>query len=276
MALILIAGLFLLRNIIGLLYAKATTEITETMDTNINKELQKGHDLMSYSIILEKNPFGRPMKLRPLSAIDTASSGPAAPPSDLTLVGTAVGPEEMSYAILISKEDQVQEVFRYGDEVSGYGRLIEIRPEYVRIMRGGETITIRMVDIGSFTGRSKAEASGSKATFVKKIGDRDYILDRDRVQQLLENPEQILTDARLLPNFRNGRQYGFKLFEVRPAGLYESLGLRNGDILLKINGLDISSPDVAIKAMSALRGMDRISLDIMRGGSRLSLNYQIR
>jgi len=275
-ALILIASLFLLRNIIGLFYIKGHSNTKGISDTNIKMEPKKANDLMSYSIILENNPFGSPMRLHPLSTLETLNSGPLAPPSEFILVGTAVGPEEMGYAILASKSGQGQEVFKYGDEVFGYGRLVDIRPDYVRIMHDGEVITIKISDIGSPASRPVEETGGSRSTFVRRIGDRDYILDRDKVQHLLENPEQILTDARLLPNFRNGRQQGFKVLEVRPGGLYESLGLRNGDVLLRINGLDISSPDVAIKAMSALRGMERITLDIMRGGSRLSLNYQIR
>jgi len=88
---------------------------------------------------------------------------------------------------------------------------------------------------------------------------------------------QILTDARFLPNVKkNGKQEGFKIYEVRPGRVYESLGLKNGDTLLRINGLETSNPEVAIQAMSAFRGMDRINLDIIRNGTRMSLSYEIR
>ncbi len=116
----------------------------------------------------------------------------------------------------------------------------------------------------------------SQISFAKKVSERNYILDSRKVQQSLENPEQILTDARLLPNIKNGKQEGFIISEVVNGGLYHSLGLRNGDILLRINGLEISNPEVAIQAMSALRGMNRVGLDIIRNGKNMSMDYQIK
>jgi general secretion pathway protein C len=274
--LILIVSLFLLRNIIRLLYIKNDSRITDIKDIQTKKREQEKRDIMSYSVILEKNPFGKPMKLYPLTAMDGTESNDVVSPSDLILVGTAVGPEDMKYAVFESKESREQEVFRYGDEVFNYGKLIAIEPQFVKIRQGGSVIAIEMIDINSNPARARLKVNNLQGSFVKKIGEKDYILDRDKVQHALENPEQILTDARLLPNFKDGKQQGFKIYEVKPGGIYESLGLRNGDILLKINGLDISSPEVAIQAMSALRGMNRINLDIMRRGSKLSLNYQIR
>ena len=96
------------------------------------------------------------------------------------------------------------------------------------------------------------------------------------MQHALNNPEQLLTDARLLPNLKNNKQEGFKMFEVKRGGIYESLGLRNGDILLRVNELEISNPEVAINAMTAIKGMDRVSLDIIRNGEKLSMDYEIR
>jgi general secretion pathway protein C len=79
-----------------------------------------------------------------------------------------------------------------------------------------------------------------------------------------------------LPNIKDGRQEGFTISEVVPGGIYQSLGLRNGDILLKINGLEISNPEVAIQAMSALRGMNNVDLDIIRSGKNISMSYRMR
>ena len=115
-----------------------------------------------------------------------------------------------------------------------------------------------------------------KTSFARKVGEQEYILDSRQVQKSLENPEQILTHARLLPNFVNGKQEGFKISEVVPDGLYHSLGIRNGDILLRVNGLEISNPEVAMQAMTGLKGMNEINLDILRKGKNMSMNYQMR
>jgi general secretion pathway protein C len=86
----------------------------------------------------------------------------------------------------------------------------------------------------------------------------------------------MLTDARLLPNIVNGRQEGFAMSEVRSGGLYHTLGLRNGDVLLRVNDFDISSTESGLQAFTALKGMDRIKLDMLRNGQRMSLTCIIR
>ena len=42
------------------------------------------------------------------------------------------------------------------------------------------------------------------------------------------------------------------------------------------SNLEISKPEVAIQAMSALRGMNTVNLDIIRNSSKLTMSYQIR
>ncbi|HSB52402.1 MAG TPA: hypothetical protein VLD40_07060, partial [Dissulfurispiraceae bacterium] len=64
--------------------------------------------------------------------------------------------------------------------------------------------------------------------------------------------------------------------EVRQGGMYHNLGLLNGDVLLRINSMDISQPDNALQAFTALRGADRVALDIVRSGAKTTLTYQIR
>ncbi len=85
-----------------------------------------------------------------------------------------------------------------------------------------------------------------------------------------------MTDARLLPVIKNGKQEGFIISEIVPEGMYHSLGLKNGDTLLKINGLEISNPEVAIQAMSTIKGTNNVNLDIIRNNRKMTLNYQMR
>jgi general secretion pathway protein C len=92
----------------------------------------------------------------------------------------------------------------------------------------------------------------------------------------LDNPAQIMTDAKLIPNMVNGKPDGFILQEIRKNGVYDNLGMKNGDILLRINGSNISTPENALQTFMALKGMDKVQLDIIRDGNRMTLNYQIR
>ena len=85
-----------------------------------------------------------------------------------------------------------------------------------------------------------------------------------------------MTDARLIPNFVRGKQKGFILEEVKPDGIYHRLGLRNGDVILRINGYNISNPEAALQAFTALKGLDKIQLNIIRNGKQITLTYLVK
>jgi general secretion pathway protein C len=227
------------------------------------------HALQDYAGILKNNPFGFPGgDLRPLAA----AAGQSVSGTDISLIGTVAGRKKMSYAIFADKSGR-QEVFRVGDSVFGLGKLIRVDKYSVVVGDGERRTEIPLADVATIREIGPPEAAGS---FARKTGAATYQIDTQSIQQAIEKPAQIMTDARLLPNMVNGRQLGFVLTEVKPGGVYASLGLRNGDVLLRINQFNISNPESALQAFTALRGIDRAELDIIRNGERMTMTYQIR
>ncbi|MBI5675478.1 MAG: hypothetical protein HZC48_06610 [Nitrospirae bacterium] len=278
-ALILFVSLLLVRNSAGIFLTNQKPQIVTGGEKAAKNPAPLPKDITSYSAILKKNPFGSAKKLQPLTVIQIAESKQG-PPSNLLLIGTVVGPKKLSYAIFEDKTRPSplrQVVVAYEKDVFDYGKLIKIERDSIELRQGSTVYKISLAPLKSDTRSPRAEESGyPRASFAEKIGEKEYLLNRRKVDQTLENPEQILTDARLLPNIQGGKQEGFKMLEVKPGGLYESLGLKNGDILLRVNDLEISNPEVAIQAMTALKGMNRVNLDIMRDGAKLSMSYDIK
>lgn len=280
--LIVIASLLIIRSIVYTSFSE--NELTKPVTDRAKSEpLQsKRINIMHYSSILEKNPFGAPMKLQPIAVAQESETEELGTLTDLVLVGTAIGPRYLSYAVFEDKagpKASGQEVFTYDENVFTYGVLKGIYSSSVKIERESEIYTVKMSseeNIASMNKQQMQKLTSGGALFAKKIGDKRYLLNSRKVQQSLENPQHMLTDARLLPNIRDGRHEGFSISEVVPGGLYNNLGLKNGDILLRINGLKISNPEVAIQAMSALKGMNEVNLDIIRNGENMSMRYQIR
>ncbi len=284
LATIVVFSLLLTRSIISSSFSNKKP-VQSAKDNKIKPVPLKKPDIMHYAPILEKNPFGPSQKLLPIS-VNQEHKVQQTPISDLSLIGTAVGIENPGYAIFIDRSGSSEggeEIFAFGDQVFNYGKLVKIGTSSVELERDSSIYSIAIlyedtVSNKKISRRKKPLSSkrSSRKSFAKKISDREYVLDSRKVQQSLENPERLLTDARLLPVIKNGRQEGFIISEVVPDGMYHSLGLKNGDTLLKINGLEISNPEVAIQAMSALKGMSSIELDIVRDGTKRTLNYQIK
>jgi len=264
--LLLLAALLFTRDLLSLtLSPKGGTARPEKKASN--PPIQK---FLDYARLMKNNPFGFPAG--ELSVI-SASSTPTISQTDFTLIGTISGKQAFSYAIFLDKTGK-QEIFRTGEKVFGMGTLKKVDKDKAMITANGRDIKIPFSDI---TDIKEVKSGGPSASaFGKRTGESTYLIDQQRIQQALEKPDQLLTDARFIPNMIEGKQQGFVLRELKPGGIYQSLGLQNGDVLLRINEYSISSPDTALQAITALKGIDRAQLDIIRNGSKTTMTYQIR
>jgi general secretion pathway protein C len=111
---------------------------------------------------------------------------------------------------------------------------------------------------------------------VKKVKDDQYEIPRAEIDNVLSNLNAVATQARIVPSFQNGKANGFKLFSIRPNSLYSKIGIQNGDVVQKINGYEINSPDKALEIYSKLKDAQSITVDLIRRGKTQTLNYAIR
>ncbi len=251
-------------------------------DNSLKKEIpppamaaaaQQKKKLEDYAPILKNNPFGFPGgEIKPL----TVAAGNRVQQTDIALVGTVVGPKELSYGIF-KDNSGVQEVFKIGESVFGVGNLYAVKRERAILRKGSGLIDIPLEDVKVKEITKQGSAGGpSSSAFARKIGRGTYVVDQTSLQQTIANPGQMMTDARLRPNITDGKEEGYVLSEVKPGGIYQSLGLQDGDVLLRINDYDISNPERALQAFTALKGLERVQIDLIRSGSKMTMTYQIK
>ncbi len=225
--------------------------------------------LQQYESLLKTNPFDiqdEAAKGVSTGAGDTGLAG-------IKLMGTISGSNKRGYAVFIGKDGK-QEMFETGESVFGAGRLVIVEKYRAFIERNGKLTMIPLVDI--VAPEEMASLKEGAQGPVRSLSKGEYVIDRKALKFALDNPAQIMTDAKLVPNVAKGKQDGFVLREVRKGGIYDGLGIQNGDILLRINGAAISNPSNALQALMALQAVDRIELDIVRDGARKVMNYQIK
>ncbi len=110
---------------------------------------------------------------------------------------------------------------------------------------------------------------------VTKVSDTQYNIERGEVDKALGNLSEVATQARIVPSFKNGKANGFKLFSIKPGSIYSKIGLQNGDVIQKINGYEMNSPDKALEIYNKLRNESSVSLEIQRRGQPMTFNYAI-
>ncbi len=228
--------------------------------------------LEDYAPAVKNNPFGLPeVELKPLAYKQPAFSSGSQRSSDLSLIGIVAGLETLSCAIITDGSGR-QEVVRPGQPVLGIGTLESVeKKEAVVRMPGGGLRKLYLVDKCE-----KPLYAGSSPDIAKQLGKKEFLVAREKILDAFDNPTKLMTEARLLANTVDGKSEGFILKEVEPGGIYASLGLRNDDILLRINDYNISQPEHVLQALNALRGLDSVDVGIMRAGKRMKLTYQMQ
>jgi general secretion pathway protein C len=113
------------------------------------------------------------------------------------------------------------------------------------------------------------------AAGVRQLGDNRYEIDRSVIDSTLSNLNTIATQARIVPSFKNGVANGFKLFSIQPGSLYASIGIENGDVIQRVNGYEINSPEKALELYQKLRESAHVTIELDRGGQVIRKEYNI-
>ncbi len=96
-----------------------------------------------------------------------------------------------------------------------------------------------------------------------------------RFDAVLAHPREAAGDSRAVPAVEGGRVVGLKLFSIRPGSTLDELGLNNGDVVLRINGHELTSAEKTLELYTSLPDASSIVVDIERRGAPLALHYDI-
>lgn len=266
----------------------------------------KQDDGVALSAFLERNLFKAAREdLTPpppeddnAGATDAAasSSGPVdldnCQPSSLgaNLLATFVDerrPDESMAIFQDTSPDKETSGVRKGDKLLDQAEVVAIQWRNVYVNNGGRCESFSLeeapkpaarrprapVAARSRAGKDDKDALGAG---VEKTGDNEFSIPRQEIDNVLSNLNKVATQARIVPSFHNGKANGFKLFSIRPNSLYSKIGIQNGDIVQKINGYEINSPDKALEIYSKLKDAQSITVDLVRRGKSKTLSYSIR
>jgi len=243
-----------------------------------------------YSPVTERNIFSpgdRGQKLLPLmeprpsvSAGGTAGGSKGSSPGNYLLMGTITGPGGNSWAILQEKGSRRQQIFRVQGDIDG-GKIVKVSRNQIQIERDGrmETLSLSEEETGARPAGKLLPPPGpapSKGEQVKKLSANRFLVNREDVTAAVGNVSQFMTQARLRPHFEMGKPSGYSVSEVVPGSLMEKLGLKNNDIIKKVNGMLVSRPEDVMQAYAQLQRDSNIEVEIERGGRAEILRYEIR
>jgi general secretion pathway protein C len=90
------------------------------------------------------------------------------------------------------------------------------------------------------------------------------------------NIGSLLKQAQAVPYLEGKTTTGFQLVMVQNGSFIAKIGLKKGDILREINGVELTSPEKALQIFGQLRQAKQISIGLERGGKAMTFAYEIR
>jgi general secretion pathway protein C len=149
--------------------------------------------------------------------------------------------------------------------------------EYLDFEPGSGVAAPEMPNIGvaPVPPRPGPPGPGGSMTGVRQLADNRYEIERNVLDNTLGDLNKIATQARIVPSFKNGAANGFKLFSIQPGSLYSSIGIENGDVVQRVNGYEINSPEKALELYQKLKESGHVTIQLERGGQMITKEYNI-
>jgi general secretion pathway protein C len=110
---------------------------------------------------------------------------------------------------------------------------------------------------------------------IAKKDDTHYTITRKGIDAALGNLASLGRSMRIVPEVKNGKPTGFRVFAIKPGSLLSRVGFHNGDLIQAVNGHDISTPEKALETYAKLRTTGQVHAAILRDGKPIAIDIKI-
>jgi general secretion pathway protein C len=207
-------------------------------------------------------------------------------PIALLAIMYAPPPNGMRWSVAVARDTEYKTVgaFPVGGKIHG-ATVTEILETRVYLDNDGKSEYVDLFEAPAPPPKpAAAQAAPAKddalaqdlAKGIKKLSENKYELQRSTLESVLGNMALLSRSARIVPEMKDGKAAGFRLFAVRPDGPFAMIGMQNGDIISSINGLEITSPEKALEVYAKLKSASHLSLGMERNGQKTTKEYNIR
>ena len=219
------------------------------------------------------------------------NAAPVRSPLRVKLLGTLVNDSKplLSFASVQDVVTLKSSTYMVGDRIQG-AEVLEIERQRVIILNNnrrefidgtpgdGTSVVAPPPPVISMKAASNEGAPPSVAlgAGVKQVSENDYEIPRAEIDKTLSNLNDVAMQARIVPAFKDGVSQGFKLFSIRPDSIYTKIGIQNGDVIKRINGYELNSPEKALEIYSKLKEAARIDIEVERNGASVRKTYNVR
>jgi general secretion pathway protein C len=238
-------------------------------------------DFLAYSAAIL--PLGKPNLFNEKGLVpdnDEGGGGIDGPPVKtslpLTLLGVIVIEDtKKSVASIEDKGSNLVLAVREGEPISREALTEKITED--RVIFINTTLNRReYIDLprDEILASRKAAPTKPAAGGITKVGENHLQLDRKVIDDTMKDMSTVLQDARCVPEFKGGRQAGFRCFQITPGSIYDKLGLKENDVVCGFNGEPMTDPAKIFATLNTLKDPSTRGMQICIERNGVQANYQ--
>jgi general secretion pathway protein C len=253
--------------------------------SDIPSEPQPEAPLMLANAIVTRGLFALPPGSEGLLGPGQASKPPAPPlnvATKVALLGTVFGKEGGVIAVLEDLSTKKQSLYRMGEQIPAVGALSAIEKDRVLFRSGNQeewldsAVGTALKNSSRFPLPATSGSEGTPQPVARAAPARSTVVDRRELEEALANIPRLFVQAAPVPYLKDGKFSGVRLDVVNFYGFFGKIGLRSGDIIRNINGVEINDPGFLVTALQQLKNERSVTLDIVRNDQPRTLAYDIR
>lgn len=188
---------------------------------------------------------------------------PVADVKDLELRGIVWSDKkENRIAIIYDKKMKLEGIYSIGDQITG-GKVKDILKDQIVVTINGKDSRIILSD---YTELVKGVNFTEQAS---------YVISKKMLKSKLSDMPSLLRSMRVVPYTSKGIR-GFKVVSIKDRFITDKLGLKKGDIILSVNGKDVTNMDNIMQLYSKVQDIEHVNLEILRNREKQSLSFTIK
>ncbi len=192
---------------------------------------------------------------------------------DLTLLGTIILEPQGAFAIIQEGRKKEQKRYQKGDMIQEAQIKEVLREKVILHYKGRDEVLFMGAAKGSDLLSSPAFPPPSQA-LAEEPGEKTS-LSRSLVDEALGNINKLMGDVRVRPHFSRGKPDGLLLYGIKKDSLFQTMGLKNGDIIMGVDGREIESVDDALTFYEQLKESSDVNVQIKRRGRTKEIQYHV-
>ncbi len=296
------------------LVADAANEVFAALLTPTAEDVTRGstatardrRDWADREIILKRNLFNASL-LAPAVPVEEPIEELEATRLPLKLLGTAAStPAELSWAAVENEEERrtiivgvsdpihratVQRIERRRIILSEKGTLRELvldddesagpsappkKRTRARPPRRGARARPRTPKATAARAQPRTRPTIAARNRVEKLAEDRFQMERDDVDDMMRDPTNLFSQARILPKYEEGEMVGLQVNAIKPGSFFEEIGIQSGDVITKLNDIPIDSPQESARTLAEFSKADKLVFEVERSdGTSETLVFDI-